>query len=203
MPGRQNWQFTNHYDFLDVHHHKTNKDFEKIFKDLGQDDSYYVKVNGERVYLPSPNHHGLFLMKHMANHFCASVITMRQLLDWAFFVEKHTKVVDWKWLLSVIEGYNMMDFFNCINAICVENLGFPSSIFPCVQFNPNIKEMILSDIFLPTHHGVMSKNILSRVYYKIRRWRSNAWKHELCYKESLWSAFWSGVWGHLLKPASI
>ena len=102
-------------------------------------------------------------------------------MDWAFFVEKHTKVVDWKWLLSVIEGYNMMDFFNCINAICVENLGIPSSIFPCVQFNPNIKEMILSDIFLPTHHGVMSKNILSRVYYKIRRWRSNAWKHELCY----------------------
>ena len=32
------------------------------------------------------------------------------------------------------------------------------------------------------------------VLFKFRRWKGSAWKHELCYKESMWSAFWSGVW---------
>jgi len=44
---------------------------------------------------------------------------------------------------------------------------------------------------------------LSRAVFKYRRWKANAWKHELCFNDSLWSAFWSGVWGHLMKPGMI
>ena len=59
----------NHYDFINVHHHKSHIKLEKIFKELGTDDSHFVDVNGERVYLPSPNLHALFLLKHAALHF--------------------------------------------------------------------------------------------------------------------------------------
>lgn len=88
----------NHYDFVNVHAHKSSAELEKIFKQLGQDDSHAVEVNGEKVYLPSPNLHALFLIRHMVSHFAAAEITLRQVLDWAFFVEKHTKEVDWVWL---------------------------------------------------------------------------------------------------------
>lgn len=193
----------NHYDFVNVYAHKSSCELEKIFKELGRDDSYCVDVMGEKVYLPSPNLHALFLIRHMVSHFASAEITLRQVLDWAFFVEKHTKEVDWDWLLGVLKEYHMKEFFNLINAICVEDLGFGADIFPTVQFLPSLKDRVLNDILDPAYGTAEPKGLLSRVVYKYRRWQGNAWKQEMCYGESRWSTFWSGIWAKILKPASI
>ena len=193
----------NHYDFINVHHHKSNAEFEKEFKRLGADDKHYVELYGNKVYLPSPNLHALFLLKHSMNDFVSFSVTLRQLLDWAFHVQKYGKEIDWIWLKEVLEKYHMIDFFNCINAICVEDLGFDTNIFPHVQFHLELKDRIMNDILYPKYSVDEPSNLLPRIMYKYRRWKANKWKHKLCYKESMWSAFWSGVWSHLLKPSSI
>lgn len=213
----------NHYDFGNVHHHKSSVALEKVFKGLGEDDSHYVEVasaasvastgsatrltvgsssgSATRVYLPSQNLHALFLLKHSMTDFAAFFVTLRQVLDWAFHVEKYGKEIDWDWLRGVVEQYHMMDFFNCINAICVEDLGFDSSLFGGVQFNPALKEKILADILSPEFSRVPPDGrFLPRALYMFRRWKGNGWKHKLCYNESMWSAFWSGLWSHLIKP---
>ena len=97
----------------------------------------------------------------------------------------------------------MTTMFNIFNAICVEDIGFEDAVFHQVQFNPLLKERVLKDILSPEFGEELPKNLVSRLIFKLRRWKGNAWKHELCYKESMWSAFWSGVWNHLLKPSSI
>ena len=199
----RSFRVENHFDFVNVHAYRSNAAIEKIFKELGKDDSFFVEVNGERVYLPSPNLHALFLLRHMISHFAAAEINIRQVLDWAFFVEKHTKEVDWCWLLELLDKYHMRDFFNCINAICVENLGFDSAIFPEAQFLPETKQRVLKDILNPAYGNTELKKLIPRLLYKIKRRKENAWKQKLCYDESLWSGFWSGVWNHLLKPSSI
>ena len=193
----------NHYDFVNVHAHRSSAELEKIFKELGNDDSYSVVLNGEKVYVPSANLHALFLMKHMASHFAAVGITLRQVLDWAFFVEKHTNEVDWEWLDGMLVKFHMKEFVSCINAICVEDLGLPVDIFPEVQFVPELKERVLEDILNPEYTATEPKGLLSRLVYKYKRWQGNAWKQEMCYGESRWSAFWSGIWAKILKPASI
>ena len=193
----------NHYDFINVHHHKSNIEFEKILKELASDDSYFVEVYGEKVYLPSPNLHALFLLKHTMIHFAAEGVSLRQLIDWGFFVKANGKDVDWKMVLDVLERFGMKDLFNIINAICVEDLGFDAIIFPQVQFNPVLKDKVLNEILSPEFSNQTPNGLLKRIPFKLRRWKGNAWKHELCYKESMWSAFWSGLWNHLLKPSSI
>lgn len=193
----------NHYDLINVHHHKSNGEIELVLKELARDDNYCAELFGEKVYLPSPNLHALFLLKHTMMHFASEGITLRQLLDWGFFVKAHGKEVDWKWLKSVLEKYNMTTMYNTFNAICMEDLGFDAGIFPQVQFNPALKEKVLKEILSPEFGEKIPKKLLPRLEYKYRRWKGNAWKHELCYKESMWSAFWSGVWNHLLKPKSI
>ena len=199
----RNFMVENHYDFINVHHHKSNIGLEKEFKRLGEDDSHVVEVYGEKVYLPSPNLHALFLLKHVMNDFTAFSVTLRQMLDWGFHVKRYEKEIDWQWLKEILEQYHMIDFFNCLNAICVEELGFDSKIFHGVQFNPALKDRVLQDILHPQYSVNEPSNLLPRLVYKFKRWKGNAWKHELCYKESMWSAFWSGVWNHLLKPKSI
>ncbi len=193
----------NHYDFINVHHHKSNVEFEKILKQLGEDDSHFVVLNGEKVYLPSPNLHALFLLKHLMMHFASEGIMLRPVVDWGFFVEKHGKEVDWNYVLEVLDQFGMHQMFNIINAICVGDLGFDVAYFPTVQFEPKLKDRVLNEILVPKYSASVPNNIFSRVAFKLRRWRDNEWKHQLCYKDSMWSAFWSGVWNHLLKPSSI
>ena len=201
-----NWRdFTveNHYDFIDISSLKSNKDIEVLLKQLGQDDTHYVSLYGEKLYLPSPDLHALFLLRHLVNHFAAAEITLRQVLDWAFFVEKHTMEVDWNWLVSLLDQYHMNEFFNCINAICVEDLGFSATIFPYTQFSPSLKDKVLSDILEPEYTAEEPNGFVRRMAYKYLRWQGNAWKQRLCYNESRWSMFWSGIWAKLIKPASI
>ncbi len=193
----------NHYDFINVHHHRSNVEFEKLLKELATDDSNSVEVYGEKVFIPSTNLHALFLLKHIMIHFASEGVTLRQLLDWGFFVKNHTSEIDWKWLDGVLKRFGMNRLFDIINAICVENLGFEVGIFPKVQFEPMMKERVLNEILSPEFSVELPKNMVKRVAYKYRRWKGNAWKHELCYKESMLSAFLSGTWNHLLKPSSI
>lgn len=193
----------NHYDFINVHHHKSNREMENIFKELASDDSYYIEINGECVYLPSPNLHALFLLRHMMAHFAAEQITLRHVLDWGFFVKAHTNEIDWPWLVGIINQYGMTPAYNIFNAICVEDLGFDASIFPEVQTNLSMKDKVLKEIIEPEYGVGIPKRLVPRLLFKFRRWKGSAWKHELCYNDGMWSAFWRGVWGHLLKPSSI
>ena len=201
--GWGDFMVENHYDFINVHHHKSNAEIEKILKDLGSDDTHFVELNGEKVYLPSPNLHALFLLKHLMMHFAAEGIMLRQLVDWGFFVKAHTNEIDWPWLLDVLERFGMRNMYNILNAICVEDLGFEAGIFYSVQFNPYLKEKVLKEIVEPEFGVMMPQGLVSRVIFKLRRWQGNAWKHQLCYKESMGGAFWSELWSHLLKPSSI
>lgn len=66
-----------------------------------------------------------------------------------------------------------------------------------------VKERVLNDILSPEFNGDEPKKLLPRVIFKYKRWKANEWKHRLCYNDSMWSAFWSGVWGHILKPSQI
>lgn len=193
----------NHYDIVNVHAHRSSAEMEKIFKELAQDDSCSIDVQGARIYLPSANFHALFLLRHAVSHFASTHLNLRQVLDWAFFVEKHTDEIDWPWLLGILGCFHMTDFFNCLCRICVDDLGFEKSVFHSGSVDNSLKERVLNDILKPEFQGKEPRGLLRRVLFKYRRWHSNAWKHRLCYKESLLSSFFVSAWAHILKPASI
>jgi hypothetical protein len=193
----------NHYDIVNVHYGHGNAEMEKIFKELAQDDSCFVEVCGSKVYLPSADFHALFLLRHAMSHFASTRLTLRQVLDWAFFVEKHTGEIDWPWLLGLLERFHMRDFYSCLRLICIDDLGFSADAFPAVDADLSLKPRVLADILCPEFQGKEPGGLLSRVWFKYRRWRANAWKHRLCYREGLLSSFLVSACAHLLKPSSI
>lgn len=193
----------NHYDFINVHHRKSGPKLEAILKELGRDDSHSVELYGEKIYLPSTNLHALSLLYHTMLHFTSTEMSIRQLLDWGLFISKHTKEIDWDWLLGLVEEFHLKDFFNIINAICVEDLGFDASIFHGVQFNPFLKDRVLNDTLAPEFTEEEPTGLFRRFFFRYRRWKAHEWKHKLCYEESMWSIFWGSVWSHILKPGSI
>lgn len=194
----------NHYDFINVHHHRSYAEMEKLFKELGQDDSLYTEIDGEKVYMPTPKLASLFLLKHTMLHFASYDFCLRQLLDWAFYAEKHGHELDWNWLMEQLERFGMLPLFHIFNAICIEEFGFDPAIFPPVQADPVLKERVRQEMFYPKFKGGEPKlPFLKRILYKILRWKGGLWKQRLCSTDSMWSVFWSGVWSHILKPATI
>ena len=202
------WQgFTveNHYDFLNVHHHKSNEELEALLKSLVfRVESLESVDSGEfKVYAPPANFNALYLLRHAMSHFASTGMNLRQLLDWAFFVEKHGKEVDWDWLQGVLERYGMLKMFDVMNAICKEDLGFQFNADLNANVDVALRKRVLNEILSREFDESTPKNVWKRVPFKYRRWKANAWKHELCFNDSMGSAFWAGVKSHLLKPSSI
>lgn len=194
----------NHYDFVNVHHQKSNAELEKIFKELAYQDTSSILHHPSNIDLPSPNLHALFLIKHLASHFSTERITLRQVLDWGFFIEKHGFEVDWEWLRPLLVQFHMDEFIDCINLICVEDLGFDKHAFYGLDgADSELKRRVFNDILEPEFSEPEPKHVWKRIPFKYRRWKANEWKHELCYNESMLSSFWSGVKNHLMKPAQI
>lgn len=193
----------NHYDFVNVHYGHGNAKLETVFKELAMDDSVQTEIDGQTVYLPSANLHALFVLRHTMLHFASTDMNLRQVLDWGFLIEKHGSEIDWPWFKQVLEEYHMKGFFLCLNAICVEDLGFNVSVFPSFQFDAALKERVLNDILSPEFSGETPARIWKRIPFKYRRWQANAWKQDFCYGDNRLKSFLTGVWGHLIKPGMI
>lgn len=193
-----------HYDIVDVHSHRSNAEIEKVFKELALDDRRFVEIGGVKVYMPSADFNALFLLRHALSHFASTSIDLRQVLDWGFFMEKHSAEIDWKWLEGMLERFYMRDFYDCLCRICVEDLGFSSAAFKIEpRVDSAVKARVLNDIISPEFQGSEPKGLFGRVWFKFRRRCANTWKHRLCYREGVISSFFVSVWGHLLKPKSI
>lgn len=197
------FEVENHYDFINYHGSASARQLEKVFKRRGMDDTNSVMLYGGKVYLPSPDLHALFLLRHSVQHFTGANISLRNVLDWAFFVKNHGTEVNWTWLLPLLKRFAMTDFFNCLNAICIEDLDFDPALFPRVQCSKEVKDRVLSDILSPEFEAAEPAQLLPRLVYKIRRWRGNQWKQRMCYKENALVRFFGTLWSHLLKPSSI
>ena len=208
------WQgFTveNHYDFVNVHVHRSSRELEGIFKGLAHTEDAFLghtdSTDNTDICLPPANLHALFLIRHMVSHFSGVSMSLRQVLDWGFFVKAHHEEVDWKWLTEVLEKYLMKAFFDCVNAICVEDLGFHPLEFKGLRVQEvqgsEMKQRVLNDTLSPEFSEEMPKHVWKRVPFKYRRWKSNSWKRELCYEDGQLRTFLCGVWNHLLKPAGI
>lgn len=193
----------NHYDFITVNHHHSGQKMEALLKQLAADDSHFITVRGQKVYVPSPKMNALFLIYHTMLHFVSTEMNLRQLLDWGFYAKKHGGELDWDWLLGVLEEYHLTQFFHCINAILVEDLGFEAGIFPPLAFEPGLKARIREAILSQSVTKKEPAHLLPRVLFRFRRWCTNNWKRRLCFPDSVWSIFWLGVKAHIQKPGMI
>ena len=195
----------NHYDFLNIHAHRSNRIIEQRLQQLVQLDMEVVDVDGVNVYIPSPNFHALFMLRHSAAHFAAERIVIRHLLDWRYFVEKYAMKIDWNGLQSIAVRLNMHRFLNSMNAICIDKLGMDRGCVPMFERDAILEERVWREILQPEFDDAKPHNAgyLASWSYMLRRWWANSWKHRIVYREGLVTTFLVQVWSHLLKPKSL
>lgn len=195
----------NHYDFLNIHSHHSNRIIEQRLQQLTQQPMAQVAVGEATVYLPSADFHSLFMLRHSASHFAAEKIALRHLLDWRYFVEKEQGQIDWNALKQIATETNMHRFLDCVNAICIDKLGLPEHCVPPFECEPKLVERVWREILQPEFSEPKPEGAgyIKSWSYMFRRWWANRWKHRIVYNESLVKTFVVQLWSHLLKPKSL
>ena len=189
----------NHYDFVNTKINESAKELEALFKRLATFDKPLAMGEGV-IYLPSPTLNAIFLIRHLGQHFASAEATLRQLLDWGFFMRHESDNVDWELVLSTLKRVGIYRFFQQINAICVDYLGFSESSFPKIEREPALEKRILGDILSPEFCEVKpAGNTLRVVWFKTRRFFANRWKRELVFREGIWRQLWHGSIAHLRR----
>lgn len=194
----------NHYDFINTKAHRDAPKIEARLKTLAEKGWKEIEVQGARIYLPSADFNAIFLIRHMGQHFAGEHLNLRQVLDWGFFVRAHHTEVDWKEASDFLKKIGLYTFFNQVNAICVDYLGFDETVFPSVERKEGLEERILADILHPEFaEEKPSSGLLPIFTFKFRRWWHNRWKHPLVYKEWLLPMFLTLLWSHLRRYKTI
>ena len=191
------WEETsveNHYDFVNTLTRRSNRTLEVELKQLAQDRSHTMEIEGQTIYLPSPNLNALFLLRHLALHFASVGMSFRQVLDWAFFVEKQGTQVDWSWLVERARHYNMHRFLSCIDQISVQYFGFSPSIFPVLGTDTDLTNKVFDDCF---HHADVVEN--ETLFDRMKRWSTRGWQYDICFSDSRLSYLLTSIWGSLRR----
>ena len=191
----------NHYDFVNVNAHPSSKFVDDRLRELASVGEEAVDLDGQQIFLPSPDFNALFLLRHTASHFAADKTNLRQILDWGTFMEKFHDRIDWKGLESFVESIGMMPFYRILNGICVDYLGFDPAVFPAGGHAQ--EDRVMENLLCPEFTDPCPSFILSQWLWRYRRWRRGAWKQKLVYPESMFRTFFVQLKSHLMKPASL
>lgn len=188
----------NHYDFLNVHVRPSNKRIEAKLKKMA--DVRCKKEEDTNIYFPSVEFNAIYLLRHCAAHFASTEMTLRQVLDWGLFINKHHEEINWDEYLPYLKKEGMYRFYNLMGLFCMRNLGFDASIFHGL-YEDELFERFSNEIMEPEFKDKENGNLLHSLSVKPRRWWHNRWKNRLCYKESAWEEFAYGLWAKVLKPS--
>lgn len=188
----------NHYDFLNVHVRPSNKRIEAMLKQMA---NFNVNDNlDDNIIYPSVEFNAIYLLRHCAGHFASTEMTVRQIMDWGFFMENHHQEINWDEYLPYIKQEGMYRFYNLLGLFCMKYLGFDASIFHGL-YNDDLFERFSNEIMEPEFKDYENGKLLHSLNVKPRRWWHNRWKNRLCYKESAWEEFAYGLWAKVLKPS--
>ena len=185
-----------HYDFLNTHYPPSNRHYEAMLKSLVANSS---PVSGEVAATRLTEGYTfelLFLLRHMACHFAASRITLRDLVDWTLTCKALEDKADWTLIDKTIEDYGMTDFVAALNTIVENRLGTQSPSLSATQ------SLMEHDIV----YGSVDDSDAdgpSRLGWKLHRWHALAWKRKMVYNDSALSLYLTALTSHSMKPHSI
>ena len=185
----------NHYDIENRYASRKGRQVDDLLKRLSQVGRKEVAVGDSKVFLPSADFNGIFLISHSASHFAGDHITLRHLLDWALFVDKEWKEIDWPFVTDWLSRLGLLKFFTCMNALSIDYLGISTEKFPSLDRDIELEKKVLEDIIHPTF-----SESGSGFFYKLRRLRANMWKRNLVATEALVPRLARLAWSHVVRP---
>lgn len=161
----------NHYEFLNLKSHKTNRLFHDALEKLGWENPELVQVGRGELYLPSPTFNAVFLFRHLAQHYMGGGINFRQLADWVLFLKRDASKVDWPVLTDLVKQTGCEPFYLAVMGLSVHFFGLSSEHLPAFERAPQWEEQVVQDMLLDnaTVRGTKLSDRLARFKHQRRK----------------------------------
>lgn len=178
----------NHATFLNTLEHKSLIAIE-TYLERESLSSPTVSIEGAVFHVLSTTMNAIFLPCHIASHFVFGGIHLKQLTDWAVFVMKQGKHIDWDIPRKLSTDAGFFEFFRALNEIVVEQFGVSPDCLPDWGFDRDLVDRIWADTLHP-RKDLINRNVLEKVidYF------SASWKYRLVYRDSMFTNFFRHSW---------
>ena len=139
------YRYEMHYEPAGIPHGKPGEIIRSYLSDLV--DSAVVSISDYgKMCVPDIFHHGLIILLHNAHHLTGEGIGLRQLCDWAVFINRLSEEKFMELFYEKLSACGLWKFARLQTALCIEYLGCdPKSI--AEGFDESILENFMLDIF--------------------------------------------------------
>lgn len=136
----------NHYEFLNLKSHPTNRLFHEALERLGREQKEPYPVGRGVVFLPSATFNSVFLFRHLAQHYMGAGINFRQLADWVLFLKRDAAKVDWSVLTDLVKNSGCEPFYRAVMGLSVHLFGLSAQMFPPFERAEAWEKQVVRDI---------------------------------------------------------
>ena len=166
-------------------------------------------VNGEwltvidgcgKAMMPSPQFNACFLTYHGLHHFLSEGLRMKQILDWAMFLQKEQDKVDWNAYWNFCRKYKLERFAEVMNYLANKQLGVEchTGISDSEEIKVLAEKVLQSTLYDDDYlfnsgksdwmvRWLLVKNMLTR----------DRWKYKDVAKENVLKHLWQNTTGYL------
>lgn len=186
----------NHATFVNVVEFPYSADVERFLEDQASMAPVSI-VGGANVYLPTVMMDAVFLPSHIAGHFVYGGLSLKQMVDWAVFVSRFGREIDWKTVERLSRTAGSFRFFRVLNGIIIDHFGVDAICLPPWDRDPEMEERVWKDFISFPPDSVGGSKL-----HRAARYLSSRWKYKLVFRENFILTFFRRAWasfrGHYL-----
>lgn len=178
-----------HCHFVNCHYPPSNRRYEQLLEQLA----------------PSATFEVLFLLRHMAGHFAASRITLRDVVDWYLTCRALNDTVDWNTVQETIKNYGMIDFAQALCGIVECRFGHKIPLTFDGDSDASCNKKMVEDDIIYGDATSADKGLdgIGRLTWKLRRYHAMGWKRRMVFNDPPLTLLFSSLTSHAEKPQSI
>lgn len=193
--------FENHQYFVHTRDGKRGKRLnQELVDQLNVESSEFKKMPASTsVVLPPIQWNAMFLTYHACAHFVSEGLRLKQILDWAMFLNSHQNDVDWTAFYGFCERNHLKRFADAMTAIAVKYIGIKITNTAIVSEGAYADKIIHSALYDEDYvFGSGKGNWYNRLHL-ISNMFHYRWKYEEIYQTSVWKQLWWYATGYIFK----
>jgi hypothetical protein len=138
-----------HYKVHNYQRPSTDKAMQEMFKEIFPYHRAQADIDGYQVNIFPPTFESVFLISHMVNHVYEEGLGLRQVIDYATFLNKCADKINWVKHDEYLDQMRTQRAFRIFTCICVEYLGLtpPSQVEPFSYQEKEWAKKMIEDIF--------------------------------------------------------
>lgn len=147
-----------HFEPAGVPHGRPGELVREYLKDI-MEKGREIELEGGKLCIPSPFHHGLVLLLHTSHHLVGEGIGLRHLCDWAVFAASLSDQEFRALFEEKLKAIGMWRFAQLLTQVCIRYLGMPERRWPgkAGKEDRELTQALIRDVFAGGNFGTKDK----------------------------------------------